>query len=826
MDIIDLGGSWQANEAGKTDTIDATVPGCIHTDLLAATKIPDPYWRDNENQLLWIGETDWVYTRRFEVPAETLQRDRAVLHCEGLDTLATVKVNGKTVGKTDNMHRTYEFDVADALRPGENTVEIRFGSAMKYLRKKTKEFKLPAWAFGDWPRLHDGGWLRKEPCNFGWDWGIRTVTCGVWRPMRIVAFDTARLADLHITQTHAKSGKVTLSAAVTAETTGRAKLRAAVTVSYKGRTVTAAEIELRRGKGEATMEIPKPKLWWPNGMGDQPLYDVTVDLLDASGGLLDESTKRIGLRTLGLDRRKDRWGESFRFAVNGVPFFAKGANWIPADAYAPRITSEHYAELIDAAAAANMNMLRVWGGGIYEDDVFYDLCDELGICIWQDFMFSCGTYPSFDADFMANVEAEAEDNVRRMRHHACLALWCGNNEIEQGLARDEWDHRGMSWDDYKKLFDKLLPKVVAKFDGQTDYWPGSPHTPGKNRKEWNDPASGDAHLWTVWHGRKPFEWYRTTHHRFCSEFGFQSFPEPKTVNGYTEKSDRNISSYIMEHHQRSGVGNALIMEYMLSWFRLPRNFDMTLWASQILHGMSMKYAVEHWRRNMPQCMGALYWQLNDCWPVASWASIDYHRRWKALHYMAKRFFSPLLVSGLEDPKKGTIEVHVTSDLLKPKRAKLIWTLMTVDGKTIASDTESVTAQANGSSKALTLDLADPVKTYGEREVLVYLELVAGDEVVSRNLVTFARPKHLELRDPEIGVKVAKAGADAFLVTCKARKPALWAWLELAGVDATLSDNFVSLRPGEPVEFVVQPAKAMTVAQVKKALRVRSLVDTY
>jgi len=821
MQTIDLTGQWQLSQVGETQTIRATVPGCVHTDLLAAKKIPDPFYRDNEIDLLWIGEMDWLYRRDFDVPADLLQRDRVRLRCRGLDTLATIRVNGKIVGKTDNMFRTWEFDVAGALVEGANTIEVRFDATLPVLRKLDRHRELPAWTGA---RLNGGGWIRKAPCNYGWDWGIRTVTCGIWRPMEIVAFDTARLTDLRVRQEHGKRGRVTLNVAATAEATGRSQLEAVTTVTLDGTVVAEATADVKRGKAEVDFPIPDPQLWWPNGMGAQPLYEVTVDLLDAAGGLLDTTSRRIGLRTLTLRREDDAWGQSFQFVVNGVPFFAKGANWIPADAFFTRMTAERYADLLRSAAGAHMNMLRVWGGGVYADDVFYDLCDELGLCVWQDFIFACGTYPAFDADFMANVEAEAVDNVRRLRHHPSLALWCGNNEMEQGLVGEKWTHSTMSWDDYKRLFDKLLPKVVNAHDGERDYWPSSAHTPRGDRGDANDPTCGDAHLWAVWHGRRPFEWYRTTEHRFCSEFGFQSFPEPRTVAGYTVRSDRNVSSYVMEHHQRSGIGNATIMHYMLSWFRMPRNFEMTLWVSQILQGLAIQYAVEHWRRNSPPSAGTLYWQLNDTWPVASWSSIDYHGRWKALHYLARRFYNPLMVSGVADDRGG-IEVYVSSDLPAPSEATLSWTLTDLAGKTLEADGKALKVATRRSARVAKLNFAEHFQSAGPRGIIAWLELSVDGETVSSSVVTFAKPKHLDLPDPEISATVKKADG-GFELNVKAKRPALWAWLELAGMDVRFSDNFFHLRPGRPVRLLARPARNLKVNQVRKALNIRSLVDTY
>jgi beta-mannosidase len=547
-------------------------------------------------------------------------------------------------------------------------------------------------------------------------------------------------------------------------------------------------------------------------------------LLDKDSSILDTVVKRIGLRTLHIQRKKDQWGESFQFVVNGVPFFAKGACWIPADTFAPHLKYDDYANLIKSAAEAHMNMLRVWGGGFYEADAFYELCDELGICVWQDFMFACATYPTFDDAFMENVRAEFDDNIRRLRHHPSIALWCGNNEMEQGWVGDEWNDRQMSWEDYSKLFDKLLPEIVNKLDPERDYWPCSPHSPHGDRNDFNNPDWGDAHLWNVWHGKQPFEWYRTAQHRFCSEFGFQSFPEPKTVYGYTAPQDRNITSYVMEHHQRSGIGNTTIMTYLLDWFRLPDEFEATLWLSQILQGMAMKYAVEHWRRNMPRTMGTLYWQLNDCWPVASWSSIDYHHRWKALHYMAKQFFAPVLVSGVENIEKDSVTIYINSDLMEPCMGELSWTITEVKGKTILKDKKQVEIERGGHQTSV-LNLTKYIKDYGVRDLMVWLDLSVNGKSLSTNFVTFARPKHLELCQPDIKSTVSLENSTP-VVTLASKAPALWTWLELADVDAHFSDNFFHLRPGKPVRITISTQEPLSLVKIKKNLRIRSLIDTY
>jgi beta-mannosidase len=826
VEKLTLNGAWTLQQVGETETTPAIVPGCVHTDLLTAGKIPDPFYRDNELQVMWIGERDWIYRRDFTVPESLLAHERVLLHCDSLDTLATITLNGVEIGKAYNQFRVWKFDLKPYLNAGENQIEVHFAAPVKYIHAKTAQRRIPQW--GQDHTVQGAPWIRKSPSNFGWDWGPRLATSGILRDITLIGFDTARICDVHVLQDHSDPKNISLTVNTVVERTNGDAVKVNTVMVALGGKIIVAEGSADIADDNATIDliIPDAQLWWPNGMGDQPLYDVVVKLLDKNGNTLDTQTKRIGLRELKLERHEDEWGESFYFSANGVPFFSKGANWIPADQFVTTITREHYARLLKDTVAANMNMLRVWGGGIYESEDFYELCDELGICIWQDFMFSCAAYPSFDDDFMVNVKAEAEDNVRRIRHHACLALWCGNNELEQGLVADEWTESTMSWDDYGKLFDAMLPDVVKQLDPQTDYWPGSPHSPKGNRWDWINPKWGDAHLWQVWHGKQPFEYYRTCEHRFNSEFGFQSFPEPQTVYTYTLPEDHNVTSYIMEHHQRSGIGNTTIIQYMLDWFKLPTSFEMTLWLSQILQGIGIKYAVEHWRREMPRGMGTLYWQLNDCWQVASWSSIDYFGRWKALHFMAKRFYAPLLLSGVEDMETGTVALHVTSDLLEAKTGQVIWTLTDVEGKPVDNGKDTVEIAPNQNTALQTLDFKEQLNTNGKRKLLLWLELVVGGETVSDNLVTFVRPKHLELRDPEIAVEVEHLGESQYQVTLTAKKAALWVWLEVDEYPAQFSDNFVHLLPSKPVIITVTTDVPLKVEALAKKLSARSLVNTY
>ena len=840
MQYVSLDGAWTVSAHAATEgpgcrigRVAARVPGDVMGDLLRAGAIPDPFYRANEREVQWVGESGWVYERHFTVPAALLREERVYLQCDGLDTLATVHLNGETVACTDNMHRAYAWDVKPWLRAGRNAIRIVFAPVNAHTRRQFRKRPIRSRVREGHPAAYPA-WVRKEACNFGWDWGPILVTCGIWRSIRLVGWSSARIAAVMTTQEHGGTvGGVRVGVAVDIEATRPCALEVQAVLRFGGLVVAEHRARARGGRRTLDLTVEKPRLWWPNGLGAQPLYELQVEVRDSRGAMLDSWTRRLGLRTLRLERQADTWGESFRFAVNGVPFFAKGANWIPVDAIMGRRTPEDYRRLVADAAAANMNMLRVWGGGVYEDDCFYDYCDEAGICVWQDFMFACMAYPTWDKRFMESVSLEARDNVRRLRHHACIALWCGNNEVEQqGVGQPRKAGGGtqgetlLTWRQYGVLFDKLLARVVGREAPGMDYWPGSPHSPHGDRADYNNPRWGDAHLWEVWHGKQPFEWYRTCGHRFNSEFGFQSFPEPRTVGSYTERRDRNITAAVMEHHQRSGIGNATIMQYMLDWFRLPGTFEMTLWVSQILQGMAIKYAVEHWRRSMPRGMGTLYWQLNDVWPVASWSSIDYQGRWKALHYMARHFFAPILVSGLENREKGTVEVHVTSDLLEAMPGRVSWTVTDGDGRTLRKGAQPVRTPVNGDRKVALLDVGDLVRRHGAPGVLVWLEFAVAGRPPVANLVMLARPKHLDLAGkPGISATVTRGRGAGFCVALTARRPALWTWLELQGADARFSDNFVHLRPGRTVRIRVVPDRALTLRQFRAGLKVRSLVET-
>ncbi len=825
-----LNGRWTLQQVGDCSAIPATVPGCVHTDLLTARAIEDPFYRDNEDKQRWIYKADWIYRRMFKVSRHFLMSDRLLLRCEGLDTVATIRINGQDLAETDNMFRTWEFDVKSLVHAGENEVEIRFESPLNYMQRQQRIREI-AYPFP--PRqISAFSIIRKEACSFGWDWGPTFATCGIWRPISLLAFNTARLSDVLIRQDHSVPQCVKLNIAVEVEQTQAAALFVQATLSINGEVISRQRQSLRDGRADLGGDVKNPMLWWPINMGSQHLYELVVAIVDAQGRVLDRQSHRIGLRTLNLVREKDEWGESFCFQVNGVPFFAKGANWIPADAFATRMTPPKNGELLKSAADANMNMIRVWGGGLYESDDFYDACDELGLCVWQDFMFACAPYPIDVPAFIENTEIEMAQNVRRLRHHACLALWCGNNEIELCgfVATDQGDAMHMSLKHYRDFFERRIPELLAKLNPECCYWPSSPYKEEGDRYNpdvWIDsPTRGDAHLWEVWGGRKPFEFYREYKHRFISEFGFQSFPEPTTVRTFTKPADRNISSYVMEHHQRHPVGNSGIMQYMLDWFRMPSGFEMTLWQSQLLQALAMKIACEHWRRAMPRTMGTLIWQLNDTWPSASWSTLDYFGQWKATHYFARRFFSPLLMSAVADESLGIVQVHVTSDLQKPVEGLLRWALSDLAGQVLRKGQQEVTAAPRCNTPMTSLAFEQELAEVGARNLLLWLELTAEGQPASRDLILFAKPKHLELLDPEMSVRTVSDENGDFVVTLQAEKPALWAWLEIPGRHLTCSDQFVHLEPRQAVEIRVTPAKAMSLSQFTRALKVRSLFNVY
>jgi len=833
MKIIPLNGEWSLeNRSGKPKfNTPAIVPGCVHTDLLEAGLIADPYYRDMELKLMWIGEDNWAYRRTFHLDSAELEAKHLILCCEGLDTFAEVIINGTSVAKTNNMFRSWEWEIKPHLRSGENEIEVCFTSPLPYGRECQKSHYLVHTGIGH-HRLEGGNWVRKEACNYGWDWGPMLLTAGIWKPIYLISIETSRIEDISLHPIVMPDDSAVVQMKVKTLPFAFEEHILDISIHHDGECVeTASHFVDSSGLTEFDIPLDRVHRWWPAGMGDQPLYQVQFHLKTKSGKPVDFVSRMIGFRELALVTEFDEWGQSFKFRANGVDFFAKGANWIPADTFTSRIRTSDVRDILQSAVEANMNCMRVWGGGLYESDAFYSICDELGICIWQDFMFACSAYPLHDPDFMENVSVEAEQNVKRLHHHPSLLMWCGNNELEH-MDGYIGDFPGaMPWHHYSRLFDVKLKEIVETYHPGASYWPASEHSPIGNRtpREFSsDPRWGDAHLWKVWHGREPFEWYRGSFHRFCSEFGFQAFPHPATLDEVLAEEDRSITSFVMEHHQRSPNGNQAIMAYMLDWFRLPVGFENTIWLSQILQALGIKYAVEHWRRNMPRCMGATYWQLNDCWPVASWSSIDSSRRWKALHYEAKRFFAPKMLSIIEDTANHTLDIFLTNDEANPKPGILTVTAWHVHtGEELQLQTLEIITPVRGSQKVATLNFEIEDEIASNRDVVCHAELKINGAVVAENMSTWVRPKHLNLTKPVFESIVGCDDEGRVFVDVCSDLPALWVWMDAKDIpDLRWSDNFFHLFPDRKRRIYLHNPGITTMEALADKLKIRSLWNTY
>jgi beta-mannosidase len=818
---LSLQAGWQFREVGKDAWNPATVPGCVHTDLLNNKLIEDPFYRDNEQKQQWIGKTDWEYQTNFNVTPELLKHDQIDLVFEGLDTYASVFLNDSSVLNANNMFRTWRVDCKRLLKTGVNTLRIRFRSPINEVLPIMAKMKY------ELPASNDQGektspHTRKAPYQYGWDWGPRFVTSGIWRPVSLEVWDQARIDNLHIQpkQINAAAANLTASVDIVSSISGSALV---IVDNLNDKTVAAQrEVKLGLGVNRVALDfiIPHPELWWPNGLGAHPLYSFKARVL-VGGQLVDQLTTRTGLRSLELRQEKDEAGKSFTFVVNGVPVFAKGGNWIPADSFPTRITKERYRQLLESVRDTHMNMLRVWGGGIYERNDFYELCDELGIMVWQDFMFGCSMYPG-DQAFLDNVRHEAIDNVKRLRNHPSIVIWVGNNEIESAWKHWGWKEKlpASLWDDYLKIFHGVLPEVCGSLDPSRPYWPSSPSS---NLED--DPESqkmGDLHYWQVWHASAPFTEYEKQHPRFMSEYGFQSFPEIETVNTYTVAADHKIDSPVMMAHQRHPRGNQLIREYMLREYHEPKDFESFLYVSQVLQADGIRVGAEHLRRIMPHNMGSLYWQIDDCWPVASWSSIDYTGRWKALQYYARRFYSELLLSPHEE--NGGLEFYVVSDQPKVTEAQLKVRLLDFEGHTLWSDQKTLAVTGLSSKSYLGVPLDTLFKGQDRKRVFVSAELWVGGKTVSRNEHFFEPFKDLIMQQPKVTAAVVRT-TTGFKVTLSTDKYARAVHLSAPG-QGVFVDNYLDLVPGEKVEVDFRTSSPIGVNEFRNQLKIRSIADAF
>ena len=767
---VELAGLWSLSDDSGGNTCDLFLPGDGISALHSAGLIPDPYWGRNEYDLRWICERDWTATRVFDLTDTDVD-----LVLSMVDTVVTVQLNDVVVLNAQNSFCDYRVPLAGAAKLGENTIQVTFHSPVKagQAAQDAHPFFLP-WQTSNSP-IPNGNMLRKMQCDFGWDWNIALAPFGIYGDIRVEASAAPRIDGVLVHQDHSDGCTLTVTTEVTNHTGD-------VTINFDGQTHTVSPVN---GTCTHVINVVDPKVWWPAGQGDQPLYDLSVTAVGA------HTTLRVGLRNVDLVTTPDAAGLGFKFSVNGRDVFAKGANWIPADALAGRITPAATRDLLQSAVDANMNMIRVWGGGRYEPTWFYDICDELGLMIWQDFMFACNTYPS-TRDFLAEVRAEVTDNVSRMQHHACLALWCGDNELIGTLT---WfDETRDDRDRYLVNYDRLntcIENALLDTDPQANWWPSSPSPGPLNFKDaWHEDGSGDMHFWSVWHEGRDFDHYRDVSPRFCSEFGFQSYPSMNVIRKFAGPDDMNIAAPVLESHQKNAGGNARIAETMFRYFRWPKHFDDFVYLSQVQQGEAIKTAVTHWRSLAPHCMGTLIWQLNDTWPVCSWASLDHGGNWKLMHHMARRFYAPTLVTAV--PKDGEITIKGLND--GPASSSIYVKASAVNMQGTQRALADKTAQVDENSSDL---MAVSVDLIGEGEML--LVMWDGDDGAAGQDIFAPRAyKTYDLLAPNLMHTITRDGAD-YIIDISSETLALFVAVE-ADVAGRFSDNAITILPQHPVQL--------------------------
>ncbi|GGO64799.1 beta-mannosidase [Bowmanella pacifica] len=795
---LDLCGDWQFRQANAATWLPAQVPGCNFTDLLANGLIDEPFYRDNETKLQWIEQEDWHYQKRFNLSADWWQYQDIQLVAEGLDTFCDLYLNGHKLAESQNMFIGQHFLCKSLLKEGENLLEIRFRSPIKEVLPQYQQAGFAYPAENDKSEDKLSVYCRKAPCHFGWDWGPRFVTSGIWRPIYLQGITACQITDTHFVQHQLDAAQARFSFAISMQSA--VAEQAILQVECAQAPQLNKQIPVQLGVGENVQrldfDLASPQLWWPNGLGDAYLYEFSFTLLIGNQALHSKQ-QRIGLRTLEVVNEDDAMGQSFFIRVNGQPVFMKGANYIPGDSFVHRMTPERHAQDFKAVVDANMNMLRVWGGGIYQDEVFYQLADEHGILIWQDFMFACTLYPADEA-FLANVREEAEYNVKRLRNHPCLALWCGNNEVDMGIKHWQWPEKfGYSdalyarlKDDYIRLFDQCLPEAVAKLDAGRFYLRSSPIG------FWEEDMDhmGNHHYWGVWHGEEPFSEYQKRIPRFMSEFGFQSFPLASSMAKFTEQQDWQLDSQVLKVHQKHPRGNGLIRSYMETEYSAPENFARLLFLSQVQQAEGLKLAFEAHRAAQPFCMGTLYWQLNDTWPAASWSGIDYYGRWKALHYQAKRSFrTDLLVI---DEVQESIRIRLVSDRLHSINARVDLTLLDFSGNQLWQKEQPISTPANGSAEVAMLPRTELLATHNPNQVVLQAVLIdsQGQELTD-SLFYFVPSKQQALSAPNLEV-TSLVGEQSLTLTLQSSSLVRQCHVEIDGVAGNFSDNFFDLLPGQ------------------------------
>ncbi len=801
--------SFRWNLSSDTISVSDVDPSDVYLALLSKGVIDEPFYRDNEKKLQWVSKHEWTFETEFRLPDSILKKERIDLVFEGLDTYATVFFNGKQILKADNMFRRWEVDVKSLLKK-HNNIKIVFKSPVTVINSIKKE--------GLWKLPYDYGYIRKAPYHFGWDWGPTFVTSGIWRPAYIRAWNKARFKDVYIRQKSVTKSRAEVEVNITMDASQNEK--GSIMLFRNGELIQKRSVRLQPGENTFLIadEVNNPNLWWPDGLGEPTMYRYKV-LYEMEDVLVDSMEVQTGFRTIEVVQKPDSAGRSFYFKVNGVPVFAKGANYIPPDNFLPRVTDAKYRQIITDAKNAHMNMLRVWGGGTYEKDIFYRLCDENGIMVWQDFMFACNMSPG-DSAFMDNVKQEAAENVVRLRNHPSVALWCGNNEVDEAWHNWGWqkslnysvEDSAKLWHAYTNLFEKILPDVIKQYSPQTFYWPSSPSIGWGHKEAYQQ---GDAHYWEVWWGKAPFYYYEKKVGRFMSEYGFQGMPDIRTINDFTLPEDRVMGSKVLDVHQKHPFGWEAINEYMMRDFPVPTNLEDYDYVSQLLQAKGIGMAIEAHRRAKPYCMGTLYWQLNDCWPVVSWSSVDYYGRWKALHYRVKKDYAPLLISF--DKTKDSIRIWVVSDEMKTRKATMQWTLMDFNGNILKSEKRDITLDANTSSVVDNLS-RDLISAFDTTSILLNVKLLSGNSLLVQNNYFFTSPKNLNLVMPEINIEVQQQ-KEGCVVILKSDKLAKGVRLTTV-VDGSFDDNYFDLLPDEKMNLFFKTTEVLT----PDKLKIKTLFD--
>lgn len=808
-------GQWTFRQAGKPDWKPVQVPVSVHTALVQNSMIEDPFWRDNEEKLQWIEKEDWEFQTTFNVTPDILTKKHVELIFRGLDTYAQVFLNDSLILEADNMFRTWRVDVKRHLRPDTNTLHIYFESPLKKTDEAWKNlgYELP------------GGqrtMTRKAQFHYGWDWGPRFVGAGILQKPQLEAWDDLLIENVFITTHFVEPEKARMVALFRY----RSDAKFPVTVQFKeGKRKAVEDRVLWPGihTDSVTYDVENPKLWWCAGMGEPHLYDFTIEIKKGVQ-TIERQDVRMGIRKIELVTEKDEKGESFYFRLNGKPVFAKGANYIPQDIFQDRVDPSRTKKLLDDVVAANMNMLRVWGGGIYEDDTFYQLCDARGILVWQDFMYACALYPG-NGSFLKTAAREALEQIERLRQHPCIALWCGNNENDEAWHNWGWQmqfneaQRKQLWREYKLLFSDILHTYVDNYAGGVPYWESSPRYGRANPKSLTE---GDAHYWGVWHDEEPFEILNKKVPRFMSEYGFQSFPEWRTIQAFTEPDDRKLDSKVMLLHQKHPRGNALIAEYMKRDFRNPKSFEDFVYVSQLLQAEGMRTGFEAQRRNKPYCMGTLYWQLNDVWPVASWSSVDYYGRWKALHYYAQEAFSPVAVLPYQDGEK--FKIYGVNDLADSLNVTLHIHAYTFEGsKVIDFNLPDLILNTDSSKVLWEGTLKSLLNGKKADKCVIEMQLTDSTETTvysTRNY--YAIPsKKMDLPNPGLRIKAVEKVENGYQITLETNNLAKNVYLQ-TDEEGFFSHNYFDLLPGRETQVVFRTSKELS--DPKKTFRVKTLVD--